>query len=130
MKEKMIKVLKVEPGKLPKVVQLKNELVSLQEAVSEGADYRGLIEIVSLDDKTAILCNEEGKLIGLEPNRRLGQDILCGVFYVTGQNNKGELCSLDDVRLAEYAERFMVPETFTDGEVAETIITRFFCCGG
>ena len=40
MKEKMIKVLKVEPGKLPKVVEIRNELIALQEAVSEGADYR------------------------------------------------------------------------------------------
>ncbi len=130
MKEKMIRVLTVEPGKLPKVVELKNELTALQEIVSEGADYRGLIEIVSLDNKTCLLLNEEGKLIGLKPNRRLGQDILCGVFYVTGQNNKGELYSLDEKRLAEYAGRFIIPETFTDGEVAETIITRFFCCEG
>jgi len=127
MKEKLIKVLKVEPGKLPKVVELKNELTALQEAVSIGADYRGLIEIVSLDDNTCLLMNEEGKLIGLQPNRRLGWDILCGVFYVVGQNRDGDLCSLDESRLAEYAERFMIPDTFTDGEGAETIITRFFC---
>ena len=126
MKEKLIRVLKVEPGKLPKVVELKNELTALQEAVSIGADYRGLIEIVSLDEDTCLLMNEEGKLIGLQPNRRLGWDILCGVFYVVGQNRDGDLCSLDERRLAEYAERFMVPDTFTDGEVAETIIARFF----
>ena len=40
MKEKVIKVLKIEPGKLPKVVELKNELTALQEAVAIGADYR------------------------------------------------------------------------------------------
>ena len=127
MKEKVIKVLKIEPGKLPKVVELKNELTALQEAVSIGADYRGLIEIVSLDEKTCLLLNEEGKLIGLQPNRRLGQDILCGVFYVVGQNNSGDLASLDEVSMARYAQLFMIPEIFTDGEVAETIITRFFC---
>ena len=127
MKEKVIKVLKIEPGKLPKVVELKNELTALQEAVSIGADYRGIIEIVSLDDKTCLLLNEEGKLIGLKPNRRLGQDILCGIFYVTGQNKSGELTSLDETSMARYAQLFMIPEIFTDGEVAETIITRFFC---
>ena len=127
MKEKVIKVLKIEPGKLPKVVELKNELTALQEAVSIGADYRGLIEIVSLDEKTCLLLNEEGKLIGLQPNRRLGQDILCGVFYVVGQNNSGDLASLDEASMARYAQLFMIPEIFTDGEVDETIITRFFC---
>ena len=59
MKEKQIKVLKVEPGKLPKVVELKNELPALQEAVSEGAAERGLIEIVRLDENTCLLLNEE-----------------------------------------------------------------------
>ena len=130
MKEKMIRVLKVEPGKLPKVVELENNLIALQEAVSIGADYRGLIEIVSLDNKTCLLMNEEGKLLSLEPNRRWGKDILCGVFYVVGQNKNGDLCSLDDAAIEKYAQHFMVPDTFTEGEVEETIITRFFCYGG
>ena len=126
MKEQEIKVLKVEPGKPPKVVVLKNELAALQEAVSIGADYRGLIEIVELDANTCILCNEEGKLIGLKPNRRFGQDILCGVFYVTGQDGEGNLCSLNDAALEKYAKAFAMPELFTDGEVDKTIVTRFF----
>ena len=126
MKEQKIKVLKVEPGKPPEVVVLKNELTALQDAVSIGADYRGLIEIVGLDSNTCILCNEEGKLIGLKPNRRLGQDILCGVFYVTGQDDEGNLCSLDDAALERYIKMFAIPELFSEGEVDKTIITRFF----
>ena len=127
MKQKEITVLMVEPGQHPRVTTLKNDLDSLQKAVSIGADQQGLIEIISLENGDCILCNEEGKLLSLEPNRRLGQDILCGVFYVVGQNKSGDLCSLDDAALAKYAQHFMVPDTFTDGEVAETIITRFFC---
>lgn len=69
MKEKTIKVLKVEPHKLPEVAELTNQLDALQKAVSIGCDYVGLIEILSLDEKTCILCNEEGKLNGMEPNR-------------------------------------------------------------
>ena len=82
MKEKTIKVLKVEPKKLPEVCELENELDALQKAVSIGADYQGLIEILYINERICILCNEEGKLIGLEPNRRIRNDILCGVFYV------------------------------------------------
>jgi len=41
MKEKEIKVLMVEPGKAPTVTTIKNELSSLQEAVSIGANYVG-----------------------------------------------------------------------------------------
>ena len=81
MKQKEIKVLMVEPGKHPRVTTLKNDLDSLQEAVSIGVEQKGLIEIIGIAEGVCILCNEEGKLIGLEGNRRLGADILVGVFY-------------------------------------------------
>ena len=75
MKERFIKVLKVAPFLPPKVIVLENNLMALQNAVSIGADYRGLIEVIDLDEKACIICNEESKMIGLEPNRRLGDDI-------------------------------------------------------
>lgn len=50
MKEKEIKVLMVELGKEPRVTTIENELDSLQKAVSIGADYIGLIEIIGIDD--------------------------------------------------------------------------------
>jgi len=126
MKEKRIKVLKVAPKMYPEAVYLDNELKALQEAVSIGADYVGLIEIVELDKDICILCNEEGKLIGLEPNRRLGDDILCGVFYVTGQDKKGNLASLSDESLARYKRRFAVIEDISADDVNRTLISRFF----
>ena len=85
MSTKEITVLMVEPGQHPKVTTLKDDLDSLQKAVSIGADYQGLIEIVSLGNGDCIMCNEEGKLIGLEGNRRLGNDILVGVCWLIGQ---------------------------------------------
>ena len=94
MKEKEITTVKVEPMKEPVIACLKNDLDSLQKAVSIGAPEQGLIEFVWLEDNVSILCNEEGKLIGLEPNRRLGDDILCGVFYIVAENEDGELKSL------------------------------------
>ena len=61
--------------------------------MSIDAEYIGLIEIIDIDERACILCNDEGKLICLMPNRRLGDDIICGVFYVTGQNEDGDLTS-------------------------------------
>ena len=113
MNAKEIKVLMVEPGKHPKVVTLKDDLDSLQKAVSIGADYQGLIEFVSLGNGDCIMCNEEGKLIGLEGNRRLEHDILVGVFYVMSENDEGELLSLTDEKIRYYSERFWEPESFT-----------------
>ena len=66
MTQKEITVLMVEPGKHPKATTLKDDLESLQKAVSIGADYQGLIEFVTLGNGDCIMCNEEGKLIGLD----------------------------------------------------------------
>ena len=94
MKETTVKAVKVEPGKSPCIIDLGTDLDFLQKAVSIGAAYQGLIEFVYLEDNVSAICNEEGKLIGLSPNRRLGDDILCGVFYVVAENADGELISL------------------------------------
>ena len=69
MNAKEITVLMVEPGKHPRVTTIKDDLDSLQKAVSTGANYQGLIEFVSLRNGDCIMCNEEGKLIGLEGNQ-------------------------------------------------------------
>ena len=125
MKEKTIKVLKVEPKKLPEVCELENELDALQKAVSIGADYQGLIEILYINERICILCNEEGKLIGLEPNRRIRNDILCGVFYVTGQDREGNLASLTDDEIETFKSVFGVIEDISQDEVEPTMRIYF-----
>lgn len=117
MKEKFIRVLKVEPNKPPKEVTLKNDLADLQTAVG------GLIEFLSLDSSKGIdlMCNEEGKLIGLEPNRRIGDDVIVGTFYILKCNRNGESCSLNDEDIAKYKKRFAEPEHITKEEVEATL---------
>ena len=127
MKQKRIRVLKVEPGKEPTLAMLNNNLDGLQKAVSIGAPSQGLIEIITLEEDVCILCNEEGKLIGLEPNRRLGKDILVGVFYVTGQNDEGELTSLSESNMHKYAKLFEKPcDDITDEEIMKNLVMRFY----
>ena len=121
MKERFIKVLKVAPFLPPKVIVLENNLMALQNAVSIGADYRGLIEVIDLDEKACIICNEEGKMIGLEPNRRLGDDILCGVFYVAGQNKNGNFVSLNDSQITRYSQIFANIDIISPDEVENIV---------
>ena len=126
MKEKEIKVLKVAPGKAPEVVMLENTLHSLQVAVSEGAPNVGLIEISEISE-VCILCNEEGKLIGLEPNRRIGRDILCGTFYLTGQDyESGDLSSLPEHLIEYYSKQFATPEVIDPEEVSKMFMSEFY----
>ena len=125
MKTKEITVLMVEPGKHPKVTTIKDDLDSLQKAVSIGADYQGLIELVGLGNGDCIMCNEEGKLIGLEGNRRLGSDIIVGVFYIMSENDEGELQSLTEQKIKHYTNVFWEPETFDRTEIENSLYAFF-----
>ena len=49
----------VEPGKAPTVTTIKNDLRSLQEAVSIGAKYVGYIEIIGIDDDVRVICRAQ-----------------------------------------------------------------------
>lgn len=127
MKEREIKVLKIEPKKAPEVVVVKNELRELQKAVSIDAPEIGLIEIIEIDSDVCILCNEEGKLIGLEPNRRFFNDIICGVFYLTGQDHEnGHLKSLPENLIEYYSEFFSIPDVISPGEVDAVAISQVY----
>ena len=109
MKQKEIKVLMVAPGEHPREAVLKNDLDSLQKAVSLGCDYQGLIEVVGLENGACIICNEEGKLLGLEGNRRLGEDIIAGVFYVVGEDKCGNFVSLTEAQMERYQDCCCMP---------------------
>ena len=67
-----------------------------------------------------MLCNEEAKLIGLEGNRYFGDDIIAGVFYVTGDRN-GQLDSLPDAYMEKYTKLLYEPEDISTEEVEESI---------
>ena len=126
MNKKTITALMVEPNEHPRVIQLHTDLDSLQKAVSIGADYQGLIELVNLDDHAVILCNEEGKLIGLLGNRRIGCDVIAGVFYILGSDKHGDLISLTEQQLETYKAQFWEPESFTSQDVEHAMFMRFF----
>lgn len=60
------------------MTNISERLENLQNTVG------GYIECVSPDPRIVIICNEEGKLIGLEPNMKIQGDILCGTIIVVG----------------------------------------------
>lgn len=103
--EEVITVLKVEPNKLPEVVTIRNDLDSLQKAVSIGADYQGLIELVGAERGVMFMLNEEGKLINLPANRICGNDVFCGVFYIVGDDGEN-ICSLPECKIEKYKQIF------------------------
>ena len=61
-----MKILLVEPGKVPRPAEIAPSLEAMQKVVG------GSIEAVyPFDEPVALICNEEGKLLGLPLNRSL-----------------------------------------------------------
>ena len=119
MNAKELTVLIVEPGQHPKVTTIKDDLDSLQQAVSIGADYQGLIEIISLGNGDCLLCNEEGKLLGLPLNRALRDedgriyDVVAGTFFLcAAPPDFDEFASLSDAEITHYTDLFRYPELY------------------
>lgn len=83
MKERQILAIVKEPGRMPQVEPLfENSLHSLQEAVG------GYIETVTLCSDLVIICNEEGRLLGLPHNCEVAGVDFVGTIVAVG--TKGE----------------------------------------
>ena len=100
-------VLIVEPEKAPRMASITGDLNSLQQVVG------GYIEAVyPYDDPVAIVCHEEGKLIGLPLNRKLEDyDIIAGTFIVCGLGEE-DFDSLSPELAEKYRKKFADPEIF------------------
>ena len=107
-----LQVVYVEPGKRAKVTTIQSGLASLQRMVG------GYIEAVyPFEDPVAIICNEEGKINGMELNRALRDeqgkiyDILTGPFLVVGLS-EDDFASLSKAHQKTYQQLFAQPEIF------------------
>ena len=98
-----MKVLMVEPGKSPYAAEIESGLKSLQAAV--GGDIQA---VYPYEDPVALICNDEGKLLGLPLNRPLwdGADVLAGPGFLAGCDNEGNLTSLPQSTMDFYKEKF------------------------
>ena len=111
--EKGMTVVACYPGKTAQVIEIDGSLESMQQFVG------GYIEAVyPFDDPVAIVCNEEGKLMGLEPNRAVRDpdtneitDIICGPFFICGLGEE-DFCSLTEEQATKYSKLFHSPEVF------------------
>ncbi len=110
MTENQIKVLKIDPDKAPYVKEIENTLQGLQSEVG------GLIEVLSLDDGNILLCNEEGKLNGMAPNRWLGSGIINGPFFICGDDQNGDFASLSEDAIKKYQAQFSEIPKFSGNE--------------
>jgi hypothetical protein len=109
-----MKVLLVKPGEEAKMIEIDDSLSSMQQAVG------GMIEeYMPFDDDVAIVCNEEGKLMGLPPSRAIYgddgdlMDVMSGTFFVCYAPIESEkFLSLPPDMEKKYTEMFKSPEEF------------------
>lgn len=114
MTTEMMKVVMVEPNKPAYITEIEHSLKGMKEAVG------GLIEpIYYLDEPRAVMVgNEEAKLNGMEGNRRFGERIVAGTFFICGDNGE-DFCSLPDDLCEKYVQKFAVPESISQDEVEQ-----------
>lgn len=116
-----IRVLVIEPNKVPCPLDVSNDLETFQKLVD------GLIEAVYFDEPGICgYCNDEGKLMGLEGNRRLGGDIICGTLVILGSDDEGGNISLTDEQVEKYTELFKEPDVITQDEIQSSLCYEIY----
>lgn len=105
LKESKIKVLALLPLELPKVVELDNTLEAMQKFVGGNIEC---LPLCDLNSEFTLVCNDEGKLLELPPNRMLwgGADYLAGSGFIAGTDCDGNMTSLTAEEIAYYTEKY------------------------
>ena len=109
--DQKIKVVYCEPGCKARITEIGTELKDLQEAVGGWIEtYYGLD-----DPNSVIVCNDMGKINGMDPCRGLYDskgdlaEIIFGPFFICDCSGE-EFASLDDNRIEKYLKQFDRPE--------------------
>lgn len=90
-----MKAIRKRPGCEPEIIEVENTLKALQTEVGE------YIEVVTLPYGAALICNEEGRILGLPDNCRfVGVDFV-GTILVVGRN-KDEFCDVPEADFLMY----------------------------
>ena len=110
-----MKILKIEPGKKPEIMDIENSLESMQPLVG------GIIQAVyPFEDPIALICNDDGKCMGLEYNRVLRHpesgviyDVICGTMFLCGApTDNDNFTDLTAEQLSYYSDYYKEPEIF------------------
>ena len=125
MNEERMKVVMVEPNKPAYITEIGSDLASMQEAVG------GLIEPIYFLGDAIMVGNEEAKLIGMDGNRRFGNNIVAGPFFICSEKMTEDgavFCSLSDELCEKYVQHFAQPQEISQDEVQRDmgfVITMF-----
>ena len=115
------RVVYVEPGKPAVEKKIGTDLQDLQ------AEVGGFIECIYNRDGTIIVANDEGKLLGMEGNRRLGNgSVIAGPFFVIGDAGEN-FRSLTDAQVSRYLQQYAQPQQISQRDVQADMGFTFYC---
>ena len=77
-----MRVLRKQPGCGFEFIDIPNTLEALQSQVG------GYIECIRFDDENVIICNEEGKLMGLARNITIDGETFVGTILIAGTDGE------------------------------------------
>ena len=121
----MMKILIVENGKAPYEAEICNDIHAMQSVVG------GCIEPIYFEPKqdAIVWCNDEFLLNNSAPNRMVGDCLVHGTFYISGncQNEYGEWdsCSLTDKQIKKYSAMFETPIIILEQEETLEVTENF-----
>ena len=84
-----MQVVRKKPGEMPELIRIENTLEALQKEVG------GYIETFGLASDAVLVCNEEGKLLGLPYNITLFGEPFVGTILIAGDGGE-ELASVPE----------------------------------
>lgn len=119
--DNLMQIVYVEPHRAPYVSEIEYDISAEQRAVG------GLIEIIGNGDGTLLVCNDEGRLLGLEGNRRIrdGNSIIAGPFFIVGDGGE-DFRSLTESEVTRYMDRFKEIEDISQDEVEADMGFTFY----
>ena len=116
-KETEITVVALQPGKKAEIVTIPNNLAALQKFVGNG-NADSLIEaFYPWQEAVCVVCNEEGKLNGMQLNRAVYNDdgamvdIIAGPAFIADCSGE-DFGSLSEEQQQRYLQMFHDPEIF------------------
>lgn len=87
-----IKVVMCPANQRPYIKSIRNSLHAMQNAVG------GYIEMIELEDNLVIVCNEEGRLLGLPANKSIMMPGLVGNCFIASASGE-DLTDCSDIQL-------------------------------
>ena len=126
MSKAKIRAIIIKPMEHPRVCYIEPTMKAFRKAVDAHNIKHGGVEAKNLEKNIYAIFNKDRFLTSLEPNRRIGDDIIAGAIYIVATNDSRFPISLTDEEVSKYTLRLWNIESFDDMDVVEANLNTLF----